>query len=262
MKITIGKAVLHVRMDTKPALEDDLRKFLSEEKLPQMLSVPGFLSARLFHGIASAGQGLPGTLKDWVPGHHRWLAMVELEDERVLQSQEYLQMRRKLSATAKRLLPQVTMVRNVHIQQFPEKGALLPGGGSSAQQPVGEVTLMVLAKLEPAWHEEVNQWYDKNHLAHKLTLPGHLSGRRLLRGTDASWMDTRGMSPDLSAAWYSAAEQEPRPHQILATYEQATEEAAFHREPPPAVPDEWSKKVSAHFTWFRTIYRRVWPEGS
>ena len=261
MKINIGKAVLHVRLDTKPELEDDLRKFLAEEKLPQMLSLPGFLSARLFHGIASAGQGMPGTLKDWVPGHHRWLAMVELEDERVLQSQEYLQARRQLSATAKRLMPQVNVTRNVYRQQFPERGALLAGGGASAQQPVGEVTLMVLANAEPEWHKEIDRWYDENHLPHKMTLPGHISGRRLLRVTDGDWLDTRAMSPDLRAEWYAGAAQEPRPHQILATYEQATEEAAFHREPPPAVPDEWSKKASAHFTWFRTIYRRVWPEG-
>ena len=221
MDIPAGDALLYVRLDIDPALEQDMQRWLVDEQLPALLKLPGFLAVRLFHGISSAGSELPGKRTDWVPGHHRWLMIAELANEQVLQSEGYLRFRGLLPESAAHLVPHMRVVRSVYRQAYPAQGALVPGGAeaSTARNPIGEVTLAVLTTAEPAHHRALAQWYDQFHLADELMQQGYVGARRAVRVIDPAWLDERYFASGLGKRWYEAAIDEPHPDLYLALYE-------------------------------------------
>jgi hypothetical protein len=69
-----GTGLLLVMMDIDPAHEDDFNRWYDEEHVPERLSCPGFLSGRRFVSVE---------------GDPKYLAIYELTDPDVLESDEY-----------------------------------------------------------------------------------------------------------------------------------------------------------------------------
>lgn len=74
----IGHALLHVMMDCDPNLEEEFQRWYDEEHVARLLRAPGVHSARRFRADAAGPEGLP------------FLAVYELEDEAVVQSEAFL----------------------------------------------------------------------------------------------------------------------------------------------------------------------------
>ena len=102
----VGKALLVVFMEPKPGTEEQFERWYNEHHVPERVSVPGILNARRFE--ICEGEG---ALK--------YLAIYELDDENVLQSEPYLSLR-DVSTPMDFERPEVQ--RLVYRQIFPKEG--------------------------------------------------------------------------------------------------------------------------------------------
>jgi hypothetical protein len=116
MKQEIGKALLVVFMEPGAEVEAEFNQWYDAHHVPERVSVPGFLGARRYE--LCEGEG---ALK--------YLAIYELEDEGVLQSEAYLELREK-STPMNFEHPKVQ--RLVYRQIFPETGAFETKSGPHA----------------------------------------------------------------------------------------------------------------------------------
>ena len=119
------------------------------------------------------------------------------------------------------------------------------GPGSSAPEANtgtggrrGTGLLLVMIDVDPEFEDELNRWYEEEHLPERLACEGFLSARR-----------------------FQAIEGRPK---YLAIYELESPEVldspAYQRLVPPS---EWTRRVMAHFTDYRrNVYREITPELS
>jgi hypothetical protein len=103
---TSGKALLLVMMDIAPEMEEEFNRWYDEEHVPERLSVPGFLTGRRFKAV----EGTP-----------KYLAIYELENAEVLQSDAYV---KKLNEqytewTARMRKHFKVVARNVYVEISP-----------------------------------------------------------------------------------------------------------------------------------------------
>lgn len=106
MKQEIGKALLVVFMEPRPEAETEFNEWYNCHHVPERVSVPGILNARRFE--LCEGEGA-----------YKYLAIYELEDEDVLHSEAYLELREQ-STPMNFDRPEVQ--RLVYRQIFPESG--------------------------------------------------------------------------------------------------------------------------------------------
>jgi len=107
MKQETGKALLVVFMDPKAEVEGKLNKWYNQSHVPERVAVPGILSARRFELVDGEGA-------------YKYLAIYELENAEVLDSEVYLELR-DTSIPMDFERPKVQ--RYVYRQVFPEAGA-------------------------------------------------------------------------------------------------------------------------------------------
>lgn len=69
-----NRALLLVMMDIDPEHEAEFNRWYDEEHVPERMAIPGFLSARRYRAIE---------------GEPKYLALYELEDPSVLESETY-----------------------------------------------------------------------------------------------------------------------------------------------------------------------------
>jgi hypothetical protein len=94
-----GTGLLLVMIDIDPAYEEDFNRWYEEEHLPERLGCPGFLSGRRFVSVE---------------GEPKYLALYELNDPEVLETEAYKAMQPPTGWT-KRVSPHFTsFVRNVY----------------------------------------------------------------------------------------------------------------------------------------------------
>ncbi len=105
MKQEVGKALLVVFMEPKAEVEGQFNEWYNQHHVPERVSVPGILNARRYE--LCEGEGA------------KYLAIYELEDESVLHSEGYLELRAK-STPMDFERPQVQ--RLVYRQVFPQAG--------------------------------------------------------------------------------------------------------------------------------------------
>lgn len=96
--------------------------------------------------------------------------------------------------------------------------------------------LLVMIDVDPEHEEELNRWYEEEHLPERLVCPGFLSGRRFV-----------------------ALEGGPK---YLALYDLESPEVlqseAYRKIYPPS---EWTKRISKHFVRIvRNVYSEITPE--
>lgn len=109
-----GTGLLLVMMDIDPAHEDEFNRWYDEEHVPERLHCPGFRSGRRFVSVE---------------GEPKYLAIYELDDPEVLETEAYKRMQPP-SAWMKKISPHIpTLVRNVYreiTQEVPDGFELRP----------------------------------------------------------------------------------------------------------------------------------------
>ena len=100
------RGLLLVMIDVDPEHEEEFNRWYNEEHLPERLSCPGFLSGRRFVAVE---------------GGPKYLALYDLENPEVLQSEPYQKIFGP-SEWTKRISKQfVRSVRNVYLEITPEE---------------------------------------------------------------------------------------------------------------------------------------------
>ena len=104
-----GTGLLMVWCEVPDDIEDEFNRWYNEEHIEERLSVPGVLSAARYEAVVSG------------PKH---LAVYELENSAVMESEAYLKVRAKPSEWSKRMSPEytaTTYVRNVYEMIHPSQ---------------------------------------------------------------------------------------------------------------------------------------------
>jgi hypothetical protein len=92
---------------------------------------------------------------------------------------------------------------------------------------------VVAVDVEPEWEDEVNRWYNEEHIPNLLSVPGYLGARR-----------------------YRAVDGGPT---YLNYYEIASIEAFRSPERTRAIETPWTAKVRPHYKGQLAIYEQVFP---
>src|SRR6476646_7328727 len=92
---------------------------------------------------------------------------------------------------------------------------------------------IVTMDVEPAWEDELNRWYDEEHVPNLLKVPGYRSARR-----------------------YVAVEGEPK---YMAFYEIDAVENQSSPEHERAVKTPWTARVQPHYKAQLGFYQQVFP---
>ncbi len=98
-----------------------------------------------------------------------------------------------------------------------------------------KLVYVVTLEPEPEWADEINHWYDEEHIPGLLGVPGYVGARR-----------------------YVAVEGEPK---YLNFYEIQSLDAFRSPERRRAIDTPWSAKVRPHMKSQLTIYEQIFPEG-
>lgn len=96
-------AVLLMMIDVKPEDEAEFNRWYNEEHIPELMALPGFLSARRFE---VEGEG------------HKFLAIYELENTRALNNPQYLAWREASVSTKLMSAKFVARTRRVYREIF------------------------------------------------------------------------------------------------------------------------------------------------
>jgi hypothetical protein len=96
-----------------------------------------------------------------------------------------------------------------------------------------KLVYVVAVNMEPEWEDEINRWYNEEHLPALLGVPGYLGARR-----------------------YRAVEGEPK---YLNYYEIASMDAFRSPERSRAIDTPWAAKVRPHYKGQLTIYEQIFP---
>ncbi|MSQ06037.1 MAG: hypothetical protein EXR54_07285 [Dehalococcoidia bacterium] len=154
-----GTGLLMVFCDVPADKEKDFNKWYNEEHLPDLLTVPGVLSAARYEAVKSG------------PKH---LAVYELETAAVLQTSAWKD--RPRSAWAQRVGPRVigkNFINNAYEMIHPAK--LTPKLAQADMSPALQIGRMDAA---PQHDAEWNKWYNEVYTANYQKVPGCLQARR------------------------------------------------------------------------------------
>lgn len=156
-----GNALMMVWVDVPENVEEEFNSWYNEEHIAERLAIPGFLNAARYEATSSG------------PKH---LAVYEIENAAVLQSDEYLRVRSNSSEWTKRMGPEVvatTYFRNVYEQIFPTD--VSSDVANSDMAPALQIGRMdVPAEIDA----EFNEWYNTVYVPNYETVPGVIRGRR------------------------------------------------------------------------------------
>ena len=161
MANTRGTGLLMVWCDVPADKEAEFNRWYNEEHLAERLSVPGFLSAARYEAVKGG------------PKH---LAVYELENPAVMESEAYKKVSTNPTAWTKKIGPQAvatTFIRNIYSMIHP--ASLTPAIASAPMAPALQLGRMdVPAAVESEW----NQWYSGTYVPNYEKVPGVIRGRR------------------------------------------------------------------------------------
>jgi hypothetical protein len=152
-----AKGLLLVMIGVDPSHEAELNRWYDEEHFPERMACPGFLNGRRFTAV----QGTP-----------KYLATYDLESPTILHSEAYGRIATRTPWTERLSTHFNPIVRNVYAELRPPvtNGARLTGGG----------LLLVAIDVEPRHEAELDRWYDEEHIAERMAIPGFLRVRRFV----------------------------------------------------------------------------------
>jgi hypothetical protein len=154
MATSSATGLLLVMIGVDAAHEAELDRWYDEEHFPERMGCPGFLNGRRF----SALQGTP-----------KYLATYDLASPDVLQGEAYRRLVRT-PWTARLSVHFNPIVRNVY-------GEIRPPV-TSGKQLTGQGLLLVAIDVDSRHEDELNRWYDEEHIAERMAIPGFLRARR------------------------------------------------------------------------------------
>jgi antibiotic biosynthesis monooxygenase (ABM) superfamily enzyme len=103
-----SSAVLLMMIDVKPEDEAGFNRWYNEEHIPELMALPGFISARRFE-VEGEGQ--------------KYLAIYELEDAKVFDTPQYKAWREASESTRRMSAKFVSRTRRVYRQTFSASAA-------------------------------------------------------------------------------------------------------------------------------------------
>lgn len=190
MRQRIGPYLLHVTIEMEPEWEDDINTWYSEEHVPEIMNVPGMISARRFALLGDNSSRWPA----------KYLCIYEMANEHIVLGKEYLRYHTGWKGTPSlrtewthRSSQHYRTHRSVRRQVFPEHGSYtdtsgtagrepVPGPGSSLEdnwsRPIGSAIWHVSFTPDPEHEPETLAWYDQRYLPTLMACPGFLGARR------------------------------------------------------------------------------------
>jgi hypothetical protein len=152
-----AKGLLLVMIGIDPAHEDELNRWYDEEHFPERMACPGFLNGRRFAAV----QGTP-----------KYLAIYDLESPDILRSGAYGRLAKPSPWTESLSAHFNPVVRNVYVEIRPPV--------TSGERLTGEGLLLVAIDVDAHHETELNRWYDEEHIAERMAIPGFLRVRRFV----------------------------------------------------------------------------------
>jgi hypothetical protein len=196
-----GTGLMMVWTDVPADKEKDFNRWYNEEHLAERLAVPGFLSAARYEAVKGG------------PKH---LAVYELENVGVLDSQPYQRVRSNPTEWTRRCSPEVVgtnFIRNVYTLIHPK--AVTPGIAASGMAPALQLGRMdVPAEIDA----EFNSWYNTIYIPNYEKVPGVIRGRRFraVTGTPTylTFYEFENAKVSESAAWAAQRDIAPETQRI------------------------------------------------
>jgi hypothetical protein len=156
-----GAGLLMVWCDVPADKEPEFNRWYNEEHIAERLSIPGFLSAARYEAVKGG------------PKH---LAVYELENAAVMESEAYKKVSNNPTPWTKRTGPQAvatTFIRNIYSMIHPK--AVTPAIAQSGMAPALQIGRMdVPANVDKEW----NEWYSTIYVPNYEKVPGVIRGRR------------------------------------------------------------------------------------
>ncbi len=151
-----GNGLICVWTDINPAMDEEFNTWYDEEHIPERINeVQGFIAARRYL---------------CVDGNPTYLAVYEMEEPSVIQSDAYKEISSRESPDTLKIRPHfLNTVRNIY-QEILEAGTL------PQQDP--EYLLSVRLGIAPEHDELFNAWYDEDHVPALVGVEGVHCARR------------------------------------------------------------------------------------
>jgi hypothetical protein len=181
--------LLEVRIHVPVELEEELNAWYELEHIPQLLSVPGIVSATRYSELEH--------------GTKMYRAFYELRDEQVILSEEFNRLITKRT-------PWSTRLYALYDNQYRLRNTyrLLATAGKGSHYSA-RCLYCFKADVAPEVEQDFNDWYDKEHLEAMAGVPGCVSARRFVSVEgQQKYMALYDLeSPDVvnSEAWQKAA---------------------------------------------------------
>ena len=196
-----GAGLMMVWADVPADKEKEFNRWYNEEHLAERLRIPGFLS---------------GARYEAVKGGPRHLAVYELENVAVLESDAYMKVRNNPTEWTKRCSPDVigtTFIRNVYTLIHPR--TLTSAVAESDMAPALQLGRMdVPAEIDA----DFNTWYNTIYIPNYEKVPGVIRGRRFraVTGTPTYLTFYEFQNPKVSesAAWAAQRDIAPETQRI------------------------------------------------
>ena len=156
-----GSGMLMVWCDVPADKEAEFNRWYNEEHIAERLSIPGFLGAARYEAVKGG------------PKH---LAVYELENAQVMESEAYKKVSSNPTPWTKKTGPQAvatTFIRNVYSMIHPK--SLAPADAQRGMAPALQIGRMsVPAAVDREW----NEWYSGIYVPNYEKVPGVIRGRR------------------------------------------------------------------------------------
>jgi antibiotic biosynthesis monooxygenase (ABM) superfamily enzyme len=144
----------------EPAWEEEFNRWYDEEHLPNLLRVPGYLSAQRYVAVE---------------GDPAYLAFYEIDSIDAHRGEAHE--RAVTTPWTARIQPHRTGQLTFYEQVFPDQG-LLPGPAGGDSSAVAGGLLVVRMDVDPAHEADFNAWYNEEHLPALCGVPGVIGARR------------------------------------------------------------------------------------
>jgi hypothetical protein len=156
MSDTSRHGLLLAMIDIDRAFEDEFNRWYREEHFPERITCPGFLNGRRFTAV----EGAP-----------KYLALYDLESPAVLESEPYKKIYEPSAWTRRIAQHFLHLVRNVYVETSRT-------GPQTATPAKG--LLLVMVDVAPEHEEELNRWYEEEHIPERMAIPGFVRARRFV----------------------------------------------------------------------------------
>jgi hypothetical protein len=150
--------LLAVWLHVPPEREEEFNAWYNTEHIPQITSIPGFISGRRYMAL----EGVP-----------KYLALYELHDETVTASPEF---QRVLTHPT----PWSARMREFYKEHRVRITYRLLFAAGEAPAKDAPALYIVRTDIPAAMEEEFNDWYNKEHLPALASVPGCFRARRFL----------------------------------------------------------------------------------